>query len=119
MTPTDTALAWRERLAAMGQHWAPCPGITAERWPAMRERALAFLEQHGPRAVELGWTVTDLFGVHPTLGTRRVDHAGALVIGGDRPISELTTDHLRCGHLTYYRIAPGRPVGVPAWEFKE
>ena len=28
-------------------------------------------------------------------------------------------DHLRCGHLTYYRIAPGRPVGVPVWEFKE
>ena len=47
----DTALAWREALAAMRPTGEPCPGISATEWPALRERALDFLEQHGARAV--------------------------------------------------------------------
>ena len=88
MTPTEPALAWRARPTAMGSHSAPCSAITSADSPAMRERALAFLEQCGLRTIELGWTVTDLFGVHLRLDTRRVGYAGALVLRTDRAISE-------------------------------
>ena len=51
MTPTETALAWRERLTAMRPDKPPCPGITPAEWPEIRERALAFLEKPGQCAI--------------------------------------------------------------------
>ena len=84
----------------------------------MRENALDFLEHHGARASELGWTAEDLFGVHPRLGIRRVDHAGALVLGVRRPDS-FDADTIRHGPMTFYRVVPGRPVGIRIWQFKE
>lgn len=107
---------WREALTAMRPTGEPCPGISPDKWPAIREQALDFLEQHGARAAEIGWTVEDLFGVHPELGTRRVDHAGALVVGEGRPVDGFDADRMWRGHLTFYRTKPGRPKGVPIWK---
>lgn len=47
------------------------PGV---RWEQMRESAIAFLDEFGDDAVALGWTATDLFGVHPSVGVIRVDY---------------------------------------------
>lgn len=115
----ERALAWREALAAMRATGEPYPGIGATVWPTMCETALDFLEQHGVRAAELGWTAKDLFGVHPKLGTRRVDHAGALVVGADRPVDGFEADRMCTGHLSFYRSAPGGPKGIPIWQCRD
>ena len=119
ISPIDTAMACREALSAMRPTGEPCPGISASEWPVLCDRAFDLLEQHGERAVELGWTVEDLFGVHPKLGIRRVDHADALVVGAGRPIGYFDADRMQRGHLNYYRTKPGRRVGIPIWCFKE
>ncbi len=41
---------------------ASCPDA---KWQALREDAYRFLRDYAARAHELGWTVLDLFGVHP------------------------------------------------------
>jgi hypothetical protein len=110
-------MRWREAIAAMRPTGEPCPGISSDKWPAIRDRALDFLEQHGVRAAELGWTAEDLFGVHPWLGTQRADYAGALVLNSEEPVESFDTDQMRRGWLTFHRTKPGRPTGVPIWKF--
>ena len=118
MTPTETAMTWREKFTALSPHRPPCPGIAAQQWPEIRERALAFLEQYGAQAAELGWTAGDLFGVHPDKGTTRVDQTGALLLSAGMPIVAVTAETVRFERLTYYRNTPGRVAGVPVWEFR-
>ena len=79
------AQAWRAAIEAMKPTTAPCPGMTGAKWEEMRSAAIDFLERFGDDALALGWTITDLFSVHPTAGVIRVDHCGALMISGEAP----------------------------------
>ena len=117
-SPADHALAWRAALPAQRPAREPSPRHSATVWPTMREHALKFLEHFGARAVELGWTAEDLFGVHLRLGIWRVDHASALVLGVRRP-NGFDAHSMRHGPMTFYRVVPGRPVGIPICQFKE
>ena len=73
-------MVWHAALSRMRITEAPCPGITGAAWPAMKSCALKFLGGYGSQAVELGWTATDVLGVHPTRGTIRADFTGALLL---------------------------------------
>ncbi|WP_066918484.1 hypothetical protein [Methylobacterium sp. CCH5-D2] len=72
---------WRARLAALDPDTSPCPGLFGEAWQRKHAAMLSFLDRFGARAVDLGWSELDLFGVHPTAGIIRIDHCGALVLG--------------------------------------
>ncbi|MCJ2006629.1 hypothetical protein [Methylobacterium sp. J-092] len=78
-TPSDVQV-WRDALEAMKPTVPPCPGLSALRWQEMREAAIDFLDRFGEDAIAFGWTATDLFGVHPTVGVVRVDYCGALIL---------------------------------------
>ncbi len=63
----------------------------------MHTVALQFLSEHADRAVALGWTTEELFGVDPVVGAVRVDACGALMISGGRPVQEVEQDRIRFG----------------------
>jgi len=61
---------------------ASCPDA---RWQTLREDAYTFLRDHAARAHDLGWTVLDLFGVHPVKPWARYDHMGLVpLLNGGR-----------------------------------
>ncbi|WP_244030643.1 hypothetical protein [Methylobacterium sp. E-016] len=93
----------------------PCPGLLAQRWQEMRDAAIDFLDRFGEDAIALGWTATDLFGVHPTVGVVRVDYCGALMINARR-VEAIGDTWIRYGNQTFRRDRLRHPVGVPVWE---
>ncbi|MGH1574953.1 hypothetical protein ACRAWG_35350 [Methylobacterium sp. P31] len=72
--------SWRDQIEGLSPHASPCRYLAPTKWAAIRENAMAFLDQHGAEAHRLGWTAPQLFGVHPVHGTVRVDYCGALMI---------------------------------------
>ncbi|MCJ2040387.1 hypothetical protein MKK55_15750 [Methylobacterium sp. J-059] len=90
----------------------PRPGLSAQRWQEMREAAIDFLDQFGEEAVALGWTATDLFDVHPTVGVIRVDYCGGLMINVHR-VAAIGDTWIPYGIQTFRQDRPGRPVGIP------
>ncbi|KAB1075457.1 hypothetical protein F6X53_25175 [Methylobacterium soli] len=115
-TPSDVQ-AWRDAFSRLKPSVPPCPGISASAWPPMHEAALDALDRHGAALVEHGWTAPELFGVHPTIGTVRVDFCGAFVLGG-RKVETVLADRINFGLMTYYRNVPGAGVGIPIWDFR-
>ncbi|MDR7040475.1 hypothetical protein J2X36_005258 [Methylobacterium sp. BE186] len=109
--------AWRDAFSRLKPSSPPCPGLSQPAWLSIQASALDFLDRYGAQAVDLGWTALDLFGVHPTAGTLRADHCGALMLSGAQTTG-LSADEMKHGLVTYYRNTPGRPVGIPVWEFK-
>jgi hypothetical protein len=71
---------------------APLLGFSPERWVQAINDGLIFLEHWGDRSMALGWTESDLFGVHPLAPACRFDCMGlALLIGGGR-VTDLFAD---------------------------
>lgn len=68
----------RDRIERMNPATPPCPGLHGETWQRAHTAMLDFLDRFGAEAVDLGWTKLDLFRGHPSAGTGRVDHCGAL-----------------------------------------
>ncbi|MCJ2086980.1 hypothetical protein MKK88_13410, partial [Methylobacterium sp. E-005] len=64
----------------MAEHASPCRHLAPGKRKAVGENALAFNDQQGPEGHRLGWTAHELFGVHPTSGTLRVDSCGAVLV---------------------------------------
>lgn len=114
--PSEGVGLWRAGVAGLSPHRPPCPDYRPGEWPAVHARALAFLDAFGAQAEALGWTASRLFGVHPEIGTTRVDCCGGLVLGIGGPVLAITRTKIRFGLLTY-RIKPGQPAGVPIWNF--
>ncbi|WP_407523765.1 hypothetical protein [Methylobacterium oryzisoli] len=115
--PTGDGLAlWWAGLARLSPSVPPCPDYREEEWRRVHVRAVAFLDTFGAQAEALGWTTPDLWGVHPMVGTVRVDHCGALVLVISGPIVAITSDTIRHRGLTFYR-KPHLPRGVPLWSF--
>ncbi|TXM63790.1 hypothetical protein FV226_27265 [Methylobacterium sp. WL12] len=94
----------------------PCPGYTATGWASVHARALAFLDTFGDQAEALGWTTPRLFGVHAEIGIIRTDACGGLVLPIGGPVRAITAATISFGHLTH-REMPGRPQGIPIWDF--
>jgi hypothetical protein len=97
----------------------PAPaGFSPERWEQARAAALAFAEESLPRALALGWSLPELFGLHPIAPATRLDCRGlAFTIRLGARVVAMTADTARIrtssgALLTYYR----RPVAgaVPA-----
>ena len=63
--------AWRSALDAIPTDKPPCRYLMPAKWVALREATLDFCDRYGAEAHGLGWTASDLFGVHPQHGTLR------------------------------------------------
>lgn len=113
---TDGLDLWRAGLARLAPHEVPCPDYRLRIWSAVHTRALAFLDAFGAQAEALGWTAPRLFGVHPEIGTVRVDYCGGLVLGLGGEVSAITPTEIHFHHLTHY-TKPGQSEGVPIWRF--
>ncbi|WP_128560204.1 hypothetical protein [Methylobacterium crusticola] len=107
---------WRAGVARLSPHAPQCPDYHEGEWRQVYARAMAFLDAFGAQAEALGWTTPELWGVHPMLGTVRVDHCGALalVVGG--PVVVITRDAIHHDRHTFRR-RPHAPRGIPLWEF--
>jgi hypothetical protein len=70
----------------------PLSGFPTHWWVQIINDGLIFLEGWGVRAVALGWTESDMFGVHPMAPACRFDCMGlALLIAGGR-VTALSED---------------------------
>lgn len=74
--------AWAEHLAKLIV--ADPPGdFSPTRWQAALDGALAFADQWAVEAHRLGWSVSEVFGLHPTAPAARVDCRGLAWLLGD------------------------------------
>ncbi|MCJ2006658.1 hypothetical protein [Methylobacterium sp. J-092] len=76
------------------------------RWEKKREVAIDFLDRFGEEAVTLGWTATDLFGVHPTVDAVRLDYCGGSMINARRD-EAIGDTWIWCENQTFRRDRPG------------
>lgn len=117
VVPTSDLRAWRDGVESLNPAKSPCPGLYGEVWQKAHANMLDFLERFGAQAQDLGWTDLDLFGVHPVIGTGRVDHCGALSLA-TKPAEWMDATRINFGNTTYYRDKPGMPRGVPIWALR-
>jgi hypothetical protein len=90
-----------QAFAAIQAH--PPADVARGRWNAFINDAGLFLDAWGKHANRLGWTVEDLFGLHPTAGLRRHDQAGLCwLLKGERVIALTANEARLSGGLTYY-----------------
>ncbi len=68
-----------------------CPASCPEaKWQVSREDAYRFLRDHAARAHGLGWTVLDLFGVHPVKPWVRFDCMGLVPLLNGTKVTALS-----------------------------
>jgi hypothetical protein len=111
--PVGAPAEWVEGFARLSPNLQPCPGL--RHWPEIYARAARFLQRQGEQAADLGWSTLELFGVHPELGTIRVDCCGALVLYAGGAVVDVTADQIRF-ERTSYRRGPGAQLGIPIWQ---
>jgi hypothetical protein len=112
------ALEWFKNFRRLSPEIEPCPGFSARQWPRVYAATFDFLAKHADAAAGMGWTPLDLFGVHESVGVRRVDCCGALMVSNGRAVEEVAPGLIRyAGSLKYRRTPPGGPA-VPVWKFK-
>ena len=75
--PSGVPEAWVQSIADL-LAMAPPTSYPAEGWAILREDSYTFLRDHAARAHDLGWTVLDLFGVHPEKPWVRFDYMGLI-----------------------------------------
>lgn len=119
VVPISDLRAWRDGVESLNPTKSPCPGLYAEGWQKTHAAMLFFLNRFGEQAQDLGWTDIELFGVHPQMGTIRVDHCGAISLAG-KETQWMDADRINFGNTTFYRTVMGypRPRGVLIWAFK-
>jgi hypothetical protein len=76
-----------------------------------------FVEGHGTRAVALGRTAGELLGVHPVVGTIRVDCCGALMLSSAGRVTQVEAGLIRYANELAFRRAPEPRPSVPVWSF--
>mgnify|MGYP005990349791 CR=1 FL=1 len=114
----DLVNSWRRRLAAM---WIE-EGLSGF-WPLVIADALKVFENGwANHAASLGWSETDLFGVHPHASEERLDCKGLIPGLAGRRILAITRDDARIdsgngAFLTFYRAGHDTyGEAVPIWE---
>jgi TubC N-terminal docking domain len=115
--PREIADGVRAVLSADGAR-----GIPPQRWPRVQRDAARLIEGGWlERALDLGWTVTDLFGCDQRAPWHRLDRAGLFLLIGGHEIVKLSADNaaLRTSTgsvLRYRRRPPPRPPVALLWE---
>lgn len=109
--PTTVAL-WRDQIERLSEHASLCRYLAPAKWKAMRENALAFLNQHGGEAHRLGWTAPELFGAHPSSGMLRMDSCGVLMLGSGAA-QAVHADRVAFPQTSGYRPLKAQASGVP------
>ncbi|MDP4026306.1 hypothetical protein Q8W71_27155 [Methylobacterium sp. NEAU 140] len=107
---------WRHAIEGIPADKPPCRYLTPAKWAALREAAIDFCDRYGAEAHRLGWTASQLFGVHPQHGTLRVDGCGAMMING-RKATGVDATGVQLSNQTAHRDKPGQETGPPIWEF--
>ncbi len=120
--PLGVPEAWVQGVADLLAMTCPvsCP---AERWKVLREDAYTFLRDHAARAHGLGWTVLDLFGVHPVKPWVRFDCMGLVpLLNGTRVAAlsdiEAVIEKPSGARLTYRRCGQVPSEARPVWSLK-
>jgi hypothetical protein len=81
--------------------------VARDRWNAFINDAGLFLDAWGKQAERLGWTVDDLFGLHPRTPMARYDQMGMLwLLKGEHVVALTATEARLSGALTYRRALP-------------
>lgn len=94
------------------------PPYHSRGWRTLIDDATAFLNDWGDDAVRWGWSTLDVFGTNPTVGARRYDRLGLVILLGGRPVHSLEPDRAWIGSgrdLLQYRRTPKLPGAVPLW----
>jgi hypothetical protein len=112
------ALDWFKNFRRLSPTTDSCPGFSARQWPRVHATALEFLAHHAEAAASMGWTTLELFGVHESVGVRRVDCCGALMVSNGKPIVEVTPSLIRYASGLKYRKPLPTSLAVPVWDFK-
>ena len=109
---------WAEGYAALDLS-APPEGFAPPTWRQLVDDGGRFLDRWGCEAAELGWSVLDVFGVHPLAPAPRYDCMGLvpLIRGGEviAISSDRATIQTGTGALLTYLRRP-RPGAVAVWE---
>lgn len=118
--PGEPPVDWREGVGRV-QAMPPPAGFPVERWRQVQQDAARLLAEHGAEMHGLGWTATDLFGVHPAVPGVAISCVGLAVVLGGARVVEVTPDYATFvrpsgARLTYQR----RPASeaVPLWELE-
>jgi hypothetical protein len=87
---------------------ARCPALVNElRWHEAKADADVFLSRWGAKALDLGWTAPDLFGLHPSAPLARYDCIGLVWMLRRRYVMALTETSAAIvapdGNITTYR----------------
>jgi TubC N-terminal docking domain len=97
-------------------------GIPPQRWPRVQRDVMRLLEgSWAQQALNLGWTVVDLFGCDRRAPWHRLDRGGLVLLIGGHEIAELTGDNaaLRTSTgsvLRFRRRPPATPPVALLWE---
>lgn len=115
--PEDALASWHSGVAVM-QVMDPPLDFSATRWTRACLDAAALLEMHGLELLTMGWTATDVFGLHPKAPGAAVRCYGlALALDGGK-VMKLTAEGAGIvrpsGAILQFRHGGGRPA-VPAW----
>ncbi len=102
---------------------APPDGFSPDRWHTAIDIAARLADEWGARALALGWTAEDLFGLVPAAPAARQDGKGlAFVLRPEDRVIAITPDTAMTttasgARLTYWRNRdPG--IAVPAWKLE-
>ena len=99
----------------------PHPDWKEDGWHTLQEDALRFLRGWAGQARRLGWEALDLFGVHSTKPTVRVDCMGLVPLLKSRPVVVITENSAAIrsvsgGTLTFRRRAASPEEQCLVWK---
>jgi hypothetical protein len=110
-----TVAEWRASIAQLSPHASPCRDLAPARWAVIRENCLDFIDRFGTEAYRLGWTASQLFGVHPKHGMLRAEWCGALILQDERA-QGVEFARVVFERASGHRGKQGQRDGVPIWE---
>jgi hypothetical protein len=101
----------------------PPAGFTTERWEAAVDQAARFADEWGAKALALGWTPEELFGLHPIAAAARHDVMGlAFALQPGQRMLSLTDDSAviesASGSRNTFRRQSGKGDAALAWQLK-
>ena len=100
---------WAEHFARLEMNG---PGdFSPVRWQAALDGALAFADTWGAEAHQLGWDVSEVFGLHPTAPAARVDCRGLAWLLGDG--SQVVAMYRSGAQIRKPNGVPGRYYRLP------
>lgn len=116
-SPGEPPADWRTGVSRV-QAMPPPIGFPPERWRQVQQDTARLLDEHGGELHGLGWSATDLFGVHPAVPGVAVCCAGLAVVLGGARVVEATPEQAVFvrpnGARLTYRRAPSSEA-VPLW----